>query len=70
KAIDEAIKLVEENGRVHFVRGQVLQKLGRTEEASAEFARSKKLMDSALNKQRERWNEQAVPSPELKQEPN
>ena len=41
QAIDRAAKLAPENQRVHFIRGQVLQGLGRKEEANAEFASRK-----------------------------
>jgi len=68
-ALDKALKIVPESQKVHFLRGQVLQKLGRTEEAKAEFATAKKLMDAGLNKHREEMEEKLVPSPELQQTP-
>jgi Flp pilus assembly protein TadD len=70
KAIDQSVKIVPDEGKVRFVRGQILQKMGRTEDARAEFATAKKLMDAGLNKNREEMDERMVPSPELTQDPN
>ena len=70
QAIDQAAKLAPENQRVHFIRGQVLQRLGRDDEAQAEFAIAKKLMDQGFHKDREKMEERYVPSPELTQLPN
>jgi hypothetical protein len=56
--------------KVYVVRGQVLQKMGRKDEAKVEFALSKKLMNQKLNKDREDLEELLVPNPELKQGPN
>jgi len=47
----------------------VLLRLGRREEAQAELATSKKLLDAGLNKQREKYGDAPVPNPELKQPP-
>jgi tetratricopeptide (TPR) repeat protein len=70
QAIDKAKKLAPENQRVHFIRGQVLQRLGRKDEAQAEFEVAKKLMDKGFNEDREKLEEMYVPSPELTQLPN
>jgi Flp pilus assembly protein TadD len=68
-ALDAAEKLVPENQSVHFVRGQVLLRLGRRDQAQAELATSRKLVDASLNKQREKYGDAPVPNPELKQTP-
>ena len=68
-ALDAAEKLVPDNQCVHFVRGQVLLKLGRREEAQTELATSKKLLDASLNEQREKYGDNPIPNPELKQPP-
>jgi Flp pilus assembly protein TadD len=68
-ALDDAEKLVPDNKNVHFMRGQVLLRLGRREGAQAELATSKKLVDSSLNKQREKYGDVPIPNPELKQPP-
>jgi hypothetical protein len=51
------------------MRGQVLLRLGRREEAQAELATSRKLVDASLSKQREKNGDGPIPSPELKQTP-
>jgi hypothetical protein len=43
--------------------------VGRREEAQAELATSKKLLDASLNKQREKYGDNPIPNPELKQPP-
>ena len=70
KALDEALKVVPNSDKVHFVRGQVLQRLGRKAEAMAEFEMSKRLLDEKLNQDRVDLEEQIVPNPELKLGPN
>ena len=70
RAIDEAVKLVPKSERVRFLRGQILQRLGRTEEAKAEFATAKKLMNEGLQEDREKMEDWAVPVPELVQAPD
>jgi Tfp pilus assembly protein PilF len=70
QAIDKATKLAPENQRVHFIRGQVLQRLGRKDEGKTEFEIAKKLMDKGFNEDREKLEERYVPSPELTQLPN
>lgn len=68
-ALDAAEKLVPDNQNVHFIRGQVLLRLGRRDEAQTELATSKKLLDASLTKQREKNGYAPVPNPELKQGP-
>lgn len=69
-AIDEAVKLAPKSERVHFLRGQILQRLGRTDEAEAEFAIPKKLMNEGLKEEREKMEDWTVPVPELTQQAN
>ena len=69
KALDEALKTAPDSYNVHLVRAQVLQRLGRQEEAKREFAGAKKLLDAKVDRDREDLNK-AVPSPELKETPN
>jgi Flp pilus assembly protein TadD len=70
KEIDLAVKLAPDSGKVHFLRGQILQHLGKKVEAKVEFDAAKKLMDLQVNKDREELEERVIPSPELKQAPN
>ncbi len=51
------------------MRAQLLQKLGRKEAARAEFATAKRLMDADLDKDREKWKDKQVASPEVMKEP-
>ncbi|HUI53040.1 MAG TPA: tetratricopeptide repeat protein [Terriglobales bacterium] len=67
-SVDSAEKLVPDNQSYHFVRGQILQRLGRHSEAQAEFTTSQKLLNAGINKEREKYGE-PVPNPELKQPP-
>ena len=68
KAVGETLKVVPGSDKAHYLRGQLLQKLGRKEEASAEFASAKKLMDADLDQDREKWSDKAISSPELTHE--
>jgi hypothetical protein len=51
------------------LRGQILSKLGRKEEAQAEFARVKKMTDANYSKDVESFSEGRVPNPELTRQP-
>jgi tetratricopeptide (TPR) repeat protein len=67
--IDAALRLAPSAQYVHFLRGRILMKLGRREEAQAEFTSAQESMNSVLNKEREAFEENRVPNPELRQEP-
>jgi len=67
-SVDGAEKLVPDNQSYHFVRGQILQRLGRHSEARAEFTTSQKLLNAGINKEREKYGE-LLPNPELRQTP-
>jgi tetratricopeptide (TPR) repeat protein len=67
KKMDEALLIVPESGKIHFVRAQLLQKLGRRDESKAEFQKAKTLMDAGVSKDRDEWGEKMLPSPELRQ---
>src|SRR6266481_4745162 len=69
-AIDSAVRLAPGNQGVHFVRGQLLARLGRREAAQAEFNLAQKMVNADLNKRRESLSDQRVPNPELAQPPN
>jgi Tfp pilus assembly protein PilF len=68
KQIDAADKLDPNSYPVHYVRGQVLQKLGRTQEAKAEMQNVTRMMNGARSKRQQELYGGAVPSPELTQE--
>ena len=81
--IDAAEKLAPETQGVHFVRGQILQKLGREQEAAREFATARKLLAAGVEKDRSDLNKNAnsnadsdsnakrerIPEPEITQQP-
>lgn len=54
---------------VHFTRAQILQQMGKKEEAKLEFAEANKFFDVKVDKDREELKKSA-PSPELKEAPN
>jgi Flp pilus assembly protein TadD len=67
--IDVAVELAPDNQNVHFVRGQLLKRLGRSEEAKAEIAKAQKIFDSTLASDRDAVEEGRMPNPELTREP-
>jgi Tfp pilus assembly protein PilF len=69
RSIDFAVGLAPDNQNVHFVRGQLLKRLGRSEEAKAEMTRAQKIFDSTLASDRNAVEEDRVPNPELTKEP-
>ena len=54
---------------MHYVRAQILTKLGRREEAQAEFSTVEKILESSNNKDLESFGEGRMPNPELTQQP-
>src|SRR5215469_15151892 len=69
KAVDQAVQLAPDSRLVHFLRGQILQRLGRSQEAKAEFAMAKNLMNQGLKEDREKMEQLSTTNPELKQIP-
>ena len=69
QAAGEAMKLAPDSYNVHFLRGQILQQMGRKEQAKGEFAEAKKFLDAKVDKDRQDLNK-AMPNPELKETPN
>jgi Flp pilus assembly protein TadD len=67
--IDSVVRLAPNNQSVHFVRGQVLARLGRPDEAQAQFAIAKKMVNADLSKRRESLSDRRIPNPELAQPP-
>ena len=63
----EMSRAVDAGARV--THGQVLARLGRPEEAQAEFAIAKKMVNADLSKRRESLSDQRIPNPELAQPP-
>ncbi len=69
RSLDIAVRLAPDNQNVHFLRGQVLKRLGREAEAKAEMAKTKKILDSAIESDRAAVEEQRVPDPDRAIEP-
>ena len=67
--IDSAVRLTPNQQGAHYVRGQVLARLGRREEAQAEFATAKKIISADLGKRREALSDERIPNPELAELP-
>jgi Flp pilus assembly protein TadD len=67
--IDIASRLAPDSQGVHNLRGQILSKLGRKEEAQLEFARVRKMTDANYSKDVESFSEGRVPNPELARQP-
>ena len=66
---ESAVKLAPKNHNAHFVTGQVLQKLGRTEEARAEFAEAGNIMAAGVERDRRLVEKGATADPELARQP-
>ena len=66
-AIDAALRFAPDSQGVHYLRGQILGKLGRKEEAKSEFARVEKIADSTYTNDLKSFREGRVPNPELTQ---
>jgi Flp pilus assembly protein TadD len=56
KSIDEALKAEPQEQSFHYLRGQLLARLGRTQEADQEFAATKRLVKSGLDAATQQMN--------------
>ena len=70
REVDAVVQLAPESQNVHYLRGRILARLGRREEARTELAAAQKAMDQSLGKARQDLGEKAIPTPELTHEPN
>jgi tetratricopeptide (TPR) repeat protein len=70
-AVDSALRITPRAERLHFLRGRVLTKLGRREEAEKELTAAAQMRNAAVEKDREAdaLGEGRIPNPELKQPP-
>ncbi len=69
KETDEALRFAPENRSAHYLRGQLLSKLSRKEEAQSEFAKVNKMDNSRYISEVESFRDGRVPNPELTQQP-
>ena len=67
--IDAALKLDPGSSSVHYLRGQLLQRLGRTQEARAEMDATTRMMNQQRDKRQKELYGGPAPNPELTQEP-
>jgi tetratricopeptide (TPR) repeat protein len=68
-AIDSALRLATDSQSVHYLRGRILTRLGRREEAEAEFSAAQRILGSVLKKEVEDPEEDRIPNPELTRQP-
>jgi tetratricopeptide (TPR) repeat protein len=68
-AIDAAKKLSPQSESVYYVRGQILQHLGRTQEAKMEMDKFTEMSNASREKRHQELESAPVPDPELTQEP-
>jgi Flp pilus assembly protein TadD len=64
--IDKTMQLEPRNSSVHYLRGQILQHLGRKDEARAEMREASRISNAARST-RQQELESPVPNPELLQ---
>lgn len=64
-----AVRLAPKNQNAHFIRGQVLQRLGRGNDAKAEFMEARKLMAAGVERDRTLVDKGATAEPELARQP-
>ena len=67
--IDAAKKLNPQSEAVYYVRGQILQKLGRTPEAKADMAKYTAMSNAARERRHQELDAAPIPDPQLTQEP-
>ncbi len=67
--VEAAAKIDPENSNVHYLRGQLLQRLGRTQEARAEMEATTRVMNEQRDKRQKELYGGPAPNPELTQEP-
>jgi tetratricopeptide (TPR) repeat protein len=68
-AIDAAKKLSPGSESIHYVRGQILQHMGRPEEAKAEMQKFTEMSNASREKRHQELESAPVPDPELTREP-
>jgi tetratricopeptide (TPR) repeat protein len=68
-AVDSALRLAPDSQSVHYLRGRVLMRLGRREEADAEFSAAQKILGAVLEKEVGDVGEDRIPNPEIVKQP-
>jgi len=67
--IDAVMKSLPDNEAVHYLRGQILERLGRTQEAKAEMQKFTEITNAAREKRQKELEVGPIPDPQLTQEP-
>ena len=67
--MDSALRMDADNANYHNLRGQVLARLGRTQEAQKEMVAATGLLNASRERRHNELNEGALPQPELTAEP-
>jgi Tfp pilus assembly protein PilF len=68
-AADSALRMDANNANYHNVKGQILMRLGKTQEAQKELAAATDLLNASRERRHNELNEGALPQPELTAEP-
>jgi len=65
------LRVAPNAGNLHFVRGRILTKMGRSEDAKKELTLAAQMRNAAVERDKEldALSEGRVPNPELKQAP-
>ena len=67
--LDQVIRLNDADASAHYLRGQVLVRMGREKEGKEEYAAATKIMNSQPTTGHKKSEAETVPSPELAREP-
>jgi tetratricopeptide (TPR) repeat protein len=67
--IDSALKLSPDERSFHYLRGQILQKMGRKTDAEAAFVRARDLAATAVERERANFPKDQIPDPQLATQP-
>jgi Flp pilus assembly protein TadD len=69
EAVDSALRLDANNPNYHNLKGQILMRLGRTQDAQKELAAATDLLNASRERRHNELNQGALPQPELTAEP-
>jgi Flp pilus assembly protein TadD len=68
-AADSALRMDANNANYHNLKGQILMRLGRTEEAQKELLTATDLLNASRERRHSELNQGDLPQPELTAEP-
>ena len=69
EAADSALRMDANNANYHNLKGQILMRLGRTQEAQKELVAATDLLNASRERRHNELNEADLPQPELTAEP-